>query len=363
MINIDTNNIWNNQTQTFECTEEKQCTSSVINCPSHRTCVVNCKAEISNHLEGGVCAASIINCPTDGDCIIICDGHYACQGAILNGPTNREFGIICADWWACYESQIHAEKASYFNFTMKPTDTSTARGISIWFPPRTKSFIRSYITAMGNGLNGLYGYIPLHFYALNGFEDVEIDYRGDYDGHGGVMHCHDGYLDSCWFADDSYSCNDRNTICDFATRSPTIYPSESPIIESTAIPTTISTITPTSSTISPTDIPTIQPSNQTMQSLWKYTVGIVITFTYEKVSNLTSIQIDRILPNITRNIVDSIIPLTNCIQKDGYIIIVVNTINITQIEVQILACNEEIGDKLVTTLRNSSFEDDIIDET
>ena len=30
---------------------------------------------------------------------------------------------------------------------------------------------------------------------------------------------------------------------------------------------------------------------------------------------------------------------------------------------QILACNQEIGDKLVTTLQNSSFEDDIIEET
>ena len=142
------------------------------------------------------------------------------------------------------------------------------------------------------------------------------------------MHCHDGYLDSCWFADDSYSCNDTNTICDFATRSPTIDPSESP----TEIPTAIPTIAPTAITSLPTDIPTSQSSNQTIVSTWNIGIDIVITFTYETDTNLTFIQIDRILPNIIRNNIDNIIPSINCIQKDEYIIIVVNTINITQIE-------------------------------
>ena len=277
---------------------------------------------------------------------------------------------------ACREAQIHAENASYFNFIVEEIEDwlggSTALGISIWFPPRTESSKGSNITAMGEGLNGYNGYIPIHFYALNGFEDVHIDYRGDYFQHGGIMHCHDGYLDSCWFANDSYSCNARNTICDCGpTCSPTIDPSESP----SEIPTAIPTINPTSTTSSPTDIPTsqssespsynptIHPSNQTIESKWRYAVDIVITLSYDTDSNLSSIQIDRILPNITRDIIDDIITSINCIQKDGYIIIVVDTINITQIEVQIMTCNQDIGDDFVAKLQNSSFEDDIIEET
>ena len=94
LINMDTNNIWNNRTQTFECTKEKQCTSSVIDCPSQGTCIINCTSQLSVQ---GVCAASTINCPTDGDCIVICNRDYACRGAILNGPRNHEFGIKCTD--------------------------------------------------------------------------------------------------------------------------------------------------------------------------------------------------------------------------------------------------------------------------
>ena len=119
-----------------------------------------------------MCASSIINCPTDGDCAIICNGWRACRGAILNGPNNHKFSIICSDTRACYESQIHAENASYLNVTIEELGSSTAQAISIWFPLVTESSKRSYITAMDNGLNGQYGYEPIQFYALSGFEDL-----------------------------------------------------------------------------------------------------------------------------------------------------------------------------------------------
>ena len=221
IINYEANNIWINRTRTFECTEEKQCTSSIINCPSQERCIINCTASSSTWWKGGVCAGSIINCPTDSDCSIICDGYSACRAAKLNGPTNQKIEIICSDSNACYEMEIHAESASYLNLTMEALGFDTAQAISIWFPSGNESFKRSYIIAMDDGLNGGYGYIPTQFYALNGFEDIHIDYQStDYSRHGGIMHCHDGYLDSCWFANDSYSCNDRNTICDYATRPP-----------------------------------------------------------------------------------------------------------------------------------------------
>ena len=61
---------------------------------------------------------------------------------------------------------------------MEAEGLHTVRGISVWFSPRNELSKRSYITAMDYGLHGWYGYNPIQFYALNGFQDVDIDYRG-----------------------------------------------------------------------------------------------------------------------------------------------------------------------------------------
>ena len=87
----------------------------------------------------------------------------------------------------------------------------TATALSIWFPARDATGKRAFIVALDEDFHGAFGYEPQHFYALNGWEDVSIDFRVDanysYWLHGGIMHCHTEYLDSCWFANNLFACD------------------------------------------------------------------------------------------------------------------------------------------------------------
>ena len=81
---------------------------------------------------------------------------------------------------------------------------------------------------------------PLQFYAVNGFYDINFDYTGNNGYQGGIMHCNSGYSDSCWFANDSFSCNDRNTICNYGmeyspTSEPSMEPTAEPILQNMGI--------------------------------------------------------------------------------------------------------------------------------
>ena len=212
-INSSTTAIWDSISRTFDCTAVKQCTSSTINCPEDGDCIINCMEES--------CAGAVINCPTNGDCRISCDGTYSCWAAIFNGPIDNEFTTFCSGDYACYKTSFHAEHSSHFNFTMGSSTTyaTTARAISIWFPPRDGLIKRAYIVAQ-YGFNGNDEWEPQLFYALNGWLDVDLVYlSSSYSYHGGIMHCHTGYTDSCWFADLSYSCESSNTICEHADAS------------------------------------------------------------------------------------------------------------------------------------------------
>ena len=152
------------------------------------------------------------------------------------------------------------------------------------------------------------------------------------------------------------------------TRNPTtIHPTSNPTLDPTRNPTIEPTVNPTSDpTVHPTMGPTRDPvfdlscaclSNQTM-------VSVVIAFDYENQtdSNLTSPEINNVIINITRAIINEIIPLDTCIHKDKYNIIVTETMNGAQIIAQILACDKDVG-RLVSTLQNSSLEDDIFNRT
>ena len=103
--------------------------------------------------------------------------------------------------------------------------------------------------------------------------DIDIDYRNPYailnrfsEFHAGIMHCHAEYKDSCWFANDSWSCVPSNTICDYpniTTYNPTMQPTISPTVVPTVTPTN-----PTGNpTISPTFAPTINPSPSSYESM------------------------------------------------------------------------------------------------
>ena len=171
IIDSNTNNTWNSTTNSFECNQDKECASSIINCSAQESCSVYCSASAA-------CVTLTINCPKDADCSIICDGSNVCVGAVINGPLNHLLHVICNSRGACEEMQIHAENASYFNLTI------TAIDISIWFPPRDEISLskRSYADLMPIHGGDRYSSLP-HFYALNGFEDIDIDYPSTASGY------------------------------------------------------------------------------------------------------------------------------------------------------------------------------------
>ena len=201
IINTNTTMIWNNVTRTFICSNPTDCKSSFINCPNNDRCTVFCAK--------GACQDSIINCPIDADCSIICIGRGSCHRAAFDGPLGHRFTVLCDGEYACQYSSFHAENSSYFNLTAGISSDLGAPSVSIWVPEKNVSSKRAYIFATNASLHGFYGYSPVQFYALNGWEDIEIDYHGHdvHDRHGGIMHCHAGYVDSCWFDDDTFSCN------------------------------------------------------------------------------------------------------------------------------------------------------------
>ena len=85
--------------------------------------------------------------------------------------------------------------------------------------------------------------------------------EGEYLEHGGIMHCNDGYVDSCWFANNSFACNDRNTICNGIIEPLSIEPTMEPTIEPT--PTTF----PNDGIIDPTLEPTMNPSQEPTKTM------------------------------------------------------------------------------------------------
>ena len=215
----------NEDSYTFICDQNKQCASSIINCPSNGNCFVHCSGSNS-------CAGSIINCG-HGDCNILCAAPYACDFATFYGPTNKDFSVYCADESnSCRSASIHAEDSSYFSFLSSSSSTSNnyfARNISIWFPPRKENIKRAYIVSNNNNFNGYYGYESQQFYAINGWLDVDIESDGVWTYQGGTMHCGINYEYSCPFNDTSWSCDTSNTICDSPNITTTPITTTSPI--------------------------------------------------------------------------------------------------------------------------------------
>ena len=248
---------------TFKCLTAKACNSAVLNCPKDTDCIVEC----SGASGIATCVGITINCPINGNCHITCNPmSSSCWEAIINGPINNTLSVYCQGGASCQYASIYAQHTSYFNLTIAlpingdVSNSNTAGSVSIWFPPRDdiNDIERAYISA-NQRFHGNYGYEPQQFYAINGWKDVHIEYTGDYTKHGGIMYCNYDYSDSCWFANNSWSCNPENTICDdpVITSYPTIQPTNHPSDIPSSQPTTIPSILPTTD---PTSIPTIDPT-------------------------------------------------------------------------------------------------------
>eukprot|EP01083_Nonionella_stella_P219633 786576_1 len=194
----------NSTDYTLNCVTDQQCANYVVDCPINGGCYVSCNATgacqgmIVNWVDGqpndlfcgdfssacrGIhfkpynqsvdfvahctgswaCAGAIITCPSDADCTILCANSHACRSAVINGPFNHRLNVVCTG--GCFLTTIHAESVSYFELNC--TTVNSCIGITIYFPPNSLGIPLNTIRVVQGIQKGT-------FYALNGYEDVNV---------------------------------------------------------------------------------------------------------------------------------------------------------------------------------------------
>ena len=108
-----------------------------------------------------------------------------------------------------------------------------------------------------------------------------------------------------------------------------------------------------------TETPTSQPTSV----LYGVTISITFEYIARNDTNLTSLQIEEILTNITSDIISSAIPLDTCIKRDGYNIIVTEKQNGTEITAEITTCDQQTQQIVITSLNDYDLENEIINKT
>ena len=195
----------NYQSDIFYCNNIAECTNAIINCPTDADCTVKCT-------EHQACIGAVINCPQNGNCDITCSKNAffdipagACAYSIINGPTDgiSNLSILCYGGRAsanCWHMEVHAESVGYLEYkSTGQYEAYGSLGVAIWFPPKTGEYVRASIKVNQQDFGGVYGYEPIEFYALNGWNDLYMDYTEIAESHGGVMYCNYNYTDSCLF--------------------------------------------------------------------------------------------------------------------------------------------------------------------
>ena len=146
----------------------------------------------------------------------------------------------------------------------KTSGNYTCTSQSIWFPQNVagtkKSLIYGRDDSFGDG-----GRAAQLFYALNGWLDVDINYGGTYQYHGGIMYCNIGFVESCPFAPNRWRCGTSGDDCNHPVLLSSSDPTPAPTSNPTPTPTHIPIQSPTSNqtpapTSNPTPSPTFQPS-------------------------------------------------------------------------------------------------------
>ena len=156
-----------------------------IHCETNQDCTIYC-----NQYES--CAYSSIHCPVDQHCSISC-GHASssCRNVIINATASASLTLddcSSGDYWTCSGMMIH-------------------------FPPQQPEGTPRAFINVGDNLNSLSQ--SLHFFAVNGFSDIDASQSmtGDFIHFDGTMYCTADYTESCPFADNSLSCQSPSDLC------------------------------------------------------------------------------------------------------------------------------------------------------
>eukprot|EP01083_Nonionella_stella_P210774 762730_1 len=198
---------------------------------------------------------TIVDCIGGEDCTINCNAKDTCFNSSINCPPGYKCLFSCGtSKSACQQSTINATDSIRLEINDCATgNQSTCSGMTVHVPPNLDGTPRAFLNVGGN-FNG--GQAPMHFYAIYGWNDIDITgYAGTFaNSHAGTMHCTTDYSKTCAFNTNpnAWSCAASGDItCD----NPPTHQS------TTAAPTTsVPTVTPTASTNNPTFNPTIEPT-------------------------------------------------------------------------------------------------------
>eukprot|EP01084_Bolivina_argentea_P277579 473932_1 len=185
---------------------------------------------------------AIITCNTDEDCnISSCEGNRKCLSETIQCPIDYKCTIACTGTLSCVGITINASLSS--ELIINGCSDSSTCSLSEIYCPINNSTKKCSISGNNNIRHGI------HYYAINGWADINVNYTGDYSVDSSKMHCLSDYSISCSLANHSFQCNPNGDIsCNNGiTPSPT---------ETTSLPTTYPTTVPT--TTQPT-IPTAAP--------------------------------------------------------------------------------------------------------
>jgi len=126
--------------------------------------------------------------------------------SIITGPINGELNVYCNGQMSCFDVVFDAAESNKVSIT-GCKENESCLDISLYCPPNSNRIKNCFIE--GNNNLG-----DTKLYAINGWNDIEIDYSGTFGPeHGGKMFCGDGYNNNCNIAPDDWSCGINSNQC------------------------------------------------------------------------------------------------------------------------------------------------------
>ena len=196
---------------TIQTTSSGQYENLPINCGNTEACTVICD-------DSEACRNSQINCPKDYPCNVQCLSSQSCEFAQFYCPIDQPCDIHCDAGSACNQASFNATYSSSFNLDGCATGFYTCTGVTIHFPPNVGGTPVATITGDNSLSAGISPSVPLQFYAINGWSDVNVvGYTGDFSYPQGDMYCTNDYSVSCNFASAAWACDNPTDLCQTLT--------------------------------------------------------------------------------------------------------------------------------------------------
>eukprot|EP01084_Bolivina_argentea_P083038 150345_1 len=219
---------------------------------NHGTFTVEC----SGHLRS--CMHAELSCPLNGECNLDCTGHSSCQYAVVTGPIHNNLHIDCDAERACFGATFNGAVSSQLSVT-GCTKLKSCLDLTLYCPPHNNNGVKQcFIEGNDNLGSDASSVLPTAFptqsptlnptidtnvptpvssnsngiviYAVNGFDDIAINYTGTFGAtHEGMMICGSDYDSVCNLAARDWSCQDSNIYCHDRTH--TYTPSVAPTVD------------------------------------------------------------------------------------------------------------------------------------